>query len=373
MIDILGFLLSWLTFLAIYTILSLSLNLEYGFAGQANFGKVAFYAIGGYTASVFSISLFLRVYGLGYALHELDTLIVMGKLVPKDPVLDVVSFVASLVLAFVISGAIGYLIAYPTLRVGPEFVGITILSFGELLRVFLSNYQTLGGPYGLGGIPNPFSWINDVVTKNVCYTVTVIVLSALIYLFLQRLVNSPYGRALKAVREDESASLSFGKNVQKLRSQVFFIGSGLAGIAGALYAHYATFVSPDNFIPSVTFDVWTIVILGGKGNNKGVVVGAILLTLVDRLTSVLYFLFPGFPIDPNFIRWMLMGLILVVALIFRPEGLLREGSTETIAWKVLAKFEGPEERKRPSLLNKVEGFLKGAITRIIKWFTMEGG
>ena len=373
MIDILGFLLAWLTFLAIYAILSLSLNLEYGFAGQANFGKVAFYGIGSYTAAAFSIWLFLEIYGISYALYGLDTLVTMGKLVPKDPFLDVFVFVASLVLAFLISGIFGYMISYPTLRVGPEFVGITVLSFGELLRVFLRNYLPLGGPYGLAGIPNPFSWVRDVTIKNISYTATAIGLAVLIYFFLERLVNSPYGRALKAVREDEGATLSFGKDVQKLRAEAFFVGSGLAGIAGALFAHYVTYVNPDSFVPGVTFDVWTMVILGGKGNNKGVVIGAALLTLMDRLTAALNFIFPDLPVDPNFMRRTIMGLVLVGVLLFKSEGLFHEGPTETVAWNVLAQHDKLPKEERPSLLQRVEQFLRKNIIRVVKWFTMGGG
>jgi branched-chain amino acid transport system permease protein len=336
--DIFGFLVSWLTLFGIYAILSLCLNMEIGYTGMTNFGLVAFLGIGAFVTGYVSISMFLSLYGYNYPIYSLDAVIAMGQISGKNPLLNLSAFVASLILSFLVSGAIGYLITYPTLRVGPAFLGITILSFGEMLRIFMKHFEPTGGAYGLLGIPNPFAWVPDPALKSQLFMLTTLAILAGVFLYYRKLSESPYGRVLRSIREDEVASLCLGKPVPAVKARLLFVASGISGIAGSLLVFYTGSVSPDMFVTAVTFEVWGMVIVGGRGNHTGALVGAVLFSLLNRVSSALSFLFPGMLFDPNYVRWMLVGVIIVAALMYRPKGIFPEKPIRTEAWNI---FEGP--------------------------------
>lgn len=367
--DIVGFLVSWITLFSIYSILSISLNLEAGYTGISNFGKAAFYGIGAFIAAVISLLVFLTLNGLSYPLYSLETIISMGTLSKQNPTLNILVFLLSLALAFIISGIAGYLVSYPTLRVGPAFLGITVLSFGELLRIFLRNFQPTGGTYGLAGIPHPFAFVQDPAIKDFAFMLVALTILFVIYLFSERFVNSPYGRLMKSIREDEVASLCLGKDVPNIKAQVLFIGSGIAGIAGALLAYYMGSINPDIFVPSLTFEVWAMVILGGSANNKGALLGAGIITFLNRASVVLNFMFQNLPIDVNYVRWMIVGLLIVASLLFKPEGLIPEDTKSSFIWRFI---EGKEtislKEKGKEVSKKVRLYVK----KVIDWFVMGG-
>lgn len=341
--NVLGFLIDWSTFFAIYAVLAVSLNLEIGYSGMANFGKVAFYAIGAYLSAVLTIVSFLTIFGISAPLYSVNAVIALGQHGAELPWLNVGLFVLSIILSAIVAGIVGYLVAYPTLRVGPAFLGITILSFGEMLRFFLRNYEPLGSTYGLFGVPHPFQWIPDPTIRTGIYALIALGVMLGLYIYAERLVNSPFGRVLRAIKDDEVATLCLGKNVPRIKATVLFIGSAMAGIAGALYLFYLGSVNPDMFIPRVTFDIWAMVILGGMGNNKGAIIGAAIITFVDR---VLTFVTPSFGITayitPDYIRWMIVGLLIVLVLLFKPSGLIPAKPIETPALQIAEKTEGGE-------------------------------
>ena len=231
----------------------------------------------------------------------------------------------------------GYLVTYPTLRVGPAFLGITVLSFGELIRVFLRHLEPLGATKGLAGIPHPLAWIENPTLRDGIFTIIILFFTFIVLLISERIGNSPFGRVLRAIRDDEVAALCLGKHVPRIKATMLFIGSGFAGIAGVLWAYYAGSVNPDMFIPAVTFNIWAMVIFGGLGNNIGAMVGAAILTFLDRVSFVINILFPELPITPDYIRWMFIGLLIVLMLMFKPKGIIPEKPIKTPAWTLLSK------------------------------------
>lgn len=342
MFDITGFLTYWLIEFGIYAIVALCLNMEVGFTGMANFGLVAFYGIGSFMAGYISISTFLLFYGYNYPIYSLDAIVTLGKISALNPLLSMSIFLVSLVVAFVVAGIVGYLVTYPTLRVGPAFLGITILSFGEMLRVFMKHFNPTGGSYGLLGVPHPFAWITNPGLKSGLFLLLTLGLLAMIFYYFQALSNSPYGRVLKSIREDEIAALCIGKPVPGIKAQLLFVASGVSGVAGALLAFHQGSVSPDMLVTTYTFEVWSMVILGGRGNNWGALLGALAFSLLGRASSLLTFFLPGLPIDPNYVRWMLMGAVIVIVLMYRPKGILPEKPIYTEAWSI---YETRKERK----------------------------
>lgn len=342
--DVVGFMISWLTLFGIYAILSLTLNLESGTTGITNFGKVVFYGVGAYISATLTTYLILILSGVDVGKippYNIEGVILLGELGNKNPLLNIGLLVLSLVMAFAMSGALGYLLTYPILRVGPAFVGFTLLSSGELLRIFLQHYEPVGASKGLMAIPTPFGWIANSRVREATYLGLVLGLLALTYVITYKLVNSPLGRTLRALRDDEIAALCLGKHVPRVKATILFIGSGFAGIAGVLLAYYMTAVNPDMFVPAVTFNVWAMIILGGFGNLKGSLLGAAVITFVDR---ALAFVMPQLGvtiISPDYLRWVIVGLLIVVVLLVNPRGLLPEKPIKTPALDVvLEEFRG---------------------------------
>lgn len=292
----LNYLLDTLVYIGIFAILALSLNLEAGFTRLMNFGVAAFFAIGAYTTALLTL----------------------------NGVPIVISFFASVVLA----GAAGFLVALPTLRLREDYFAIVTIIFGEILRLFFISEDWLtNGTRGLRGIPRP---LLSVFRDNYLLFYTFLVYAFLFacYLFAERIVKSPFGRVLKSIREDETATKSLGKDTFKFKTLSFVIGSCIAGAAGFLLAHYFTFIAPDMFLPTLTFSVWTMVVMGGSANNSGIILGALLIQVFERTTRFLKN-FVILPIDPNNIRLIIIGLLLIIFVIYKPGGILEEEKSET--------------------------------------------
>jgi len=347
MIDLIGFAISWLTLFGIYAILSLTLNLESGTAGITNFGKVVFYGVGAYVAATITTYMTLILNGVDVGEtppYDVRGIVLLGELGSRNPLLNVGLLVLSVVVAFAAAGALGYILSYPIIRVGPAFVGFTLLSFGELLRVFLQHYEPVGGNKGLMAIPTPFGWVADSRLREVAYLGLVMGMLAVTYIVTYRLVNSPLGRTLRAVRDDEIAALCLGKHVPRIKATTLFIGSGFAGVAGVLLAYYLTSVNPNMFVPAVTFNVWAMIILGGFGNLKGSLIGAAVVTFVDR---ALTFVTPQLGvtlISPDYLRWVIVGLLIVVVLMVSPRGILPEEPIKTPALDIVSDELGGESK-----------------------------
>jgi branched-chain amino acid transport system permease protein len=277
--------------IAIYIIFALSLNLEVGYTGLFNFGHVAFFGIGAYTSALLT-------------LHR-------------------VPFELSLLLALAMAGLWGFLLSLPSLRLRGDYFGIATLGFGEIIRMVFQNEVWLTkGPMGLPGIPKPILFSYRFATLPQ-YLSLVLAFTVLTFLVLRVILRSPFGRILKAIREDEIAAAALGKNVLRFRIKSFIIGSLFAGLAGALWAHYTTFVSPGDFTLLETILVLLIVVLGGKGTEWGPVWGAIVLIFFQESLRFL-----RLPADWTRylapLQQMIWGGLLILLMIFRPEGLIRE-------------------------------------------------
>jgi branched-chain amino acid transport system permease protein len=276
--------------IVIYIIFALSLNIEVGYTGLFNFGHVAFYGIGAYTSAILSLA------GL--------------------------PFLWSLAAAVAVSGISGYLLSIPSLRLSGDHFGIATLGFGEIIRMIFQNESWLTrGPLGLPGIPRPTLFGIRFDTLPL-YLVLALCACTATFLVLGAVVRSPFGRALKAVRDDEIAAEALGKNAYALKKKSFVIGSVFAGLAGVLWGHYITFISPGDFTLLETILVLLIVVLGGKGTQWGPVVGAVFLIFFQeslrflRLPAELTrYLAP--------LQQMIFGALLVFLMILRPDGLMR--------------------------------------------------
>lgn len=286
-----AYLLDMLVFTGIFGIMALSLNLEFGHTGLPNFGKVAFFMIGAYTSALITLA--------GYP------------------------FIFGITGAMVVSAFFGAIVSLPAIRLREDYLAILTLAFGEILRLILKNEEWIaGGVLGLKGIPEALTTTSF---KSALYghLIVVYIFVVTFYIFLRFLEKSPYGRLLKAIREDELAAQSLGKNTVWYKAQALAIGSAIAGSSGGLYAQYLSYIGPDLFMPVITFAVWAMVIIGGVGNHKGVLVGALIYQIFER-GSRIFKDYLQIPIDPNNMMFMIFGLLLIIVLMFRPEGLIKE-------------------------------------------------
>ena len=276
-------------FILIYAILVQSLNLIMGSVGIVSMCHAIFSAIGAYTAALISIN--------------------TGQ-----------SFIFSACLGFVIAAGVGAMIALPSLRVRDEYLIVFTIGFQMVAYEFLLTARRITeGQGGIPGIPSAafFGFEFDTPTK---FLVLITIVTFLCFLVCYRLINSPFGRVLKAIREEESACRALGKNSLLFKVITFAVGGGLAAIAGSMMAYYVSFVSPFTFILDVSISIIVMVVLGGVANFWGPLVGAAILV---GLPEVLRFV-PGAADVIDVIREILYGLILMFLMLFRPQGILIE-------------------------------------------------
>ena len=289
-----------IVYIGIFGIVSLSLNLEFGFAGLANFGKVAFFLTGAYTYALLS--------QIG------------------------VPFYLCLIAGASISAILGLLVSLPALRLRMDYLAIAVLAFGEILRLIVKSEEFAGGNWGIAVSP-VFPWMGSHLAYRLENIGLVYLCLLICFLVLQLLANSPYGRAIRAIREDEVAAEALGKDRAKYKAQALMLGSAMAGIAGGIYAQYLQYVVPGMFIPMVTFTVWMMVLLGGPANNWGVLLGAALVEIFDRGTNIAKD-YLNLPIDPSNLQYILFGVLIILVLLYRPQGLLKESKIQTRALRL---------------------------------------
>ncbi len=320
------------------------MNLEYGFGGLPNFGKVFFYSAGAYTAAVFSGRVLTALTGGAEPYCSAKGAALREQFAASEPLMIALVFLGALAIAIIVGGLLGYVLSWPALRIRDVYLGLLLLVVAEIGRVFVrATPGIICGPHGIAGIPNPLSWIPNPDTRYAAYAVLCLVVAGLSYLLVSRIVNSPYGRLLKMVRDDEDAARALGKPTARIKMQAMVIGSALAAVAGVLYAFYAQFVGTEDFAPYLTFLVLVMVILGGAANNLGTLFGVLVFTAIERLTrpSILAMLGIDIPFDITYIRYMVVGLVLTVMVMFRPQGLFPERPLNTPAWEVINRREKP--------------------------------
>lgn len=299
MIEYLPYVITVLLIAAIYAIFSLGLNLEWGFTGLINFGHVAFFAIGAYTTVLLNLS--------GVPL-----------------LLSVIAGVA-------LAGLCGGLLGIPTLKLREDYLAIVTIGFAEIIRFFLLNEEWLTrGPMGVHVFSRPFE---ELIPGDYNFFLFPFVLVVLVicYLLLEKLIKSPWGRVLKSIREDEDVPASLGKNVFSYKIQALVLGSMIAGLAGSLLAFYLQYINPRNFMPIETFYAWIAVVLGGSGNNKGTILGALILWTFFSGTRFAQGYLPFSPTQMGALRILFIGLLLIMIMMFKPEGLLGKKEELTLA------------------------------------------
>jgi len=289
------YIINVVTTAAVYAVFVLGLNLQFGYTGIVNFGHVAFMAIGAYTTVLLSLA--------GWPL------------------------IAAIAAGVLLAALASLLIGLPALRLREDYLAITTIGFAEVIRIIINNEVELTrGPQGIFRFPLPFeSWGLSPLGWRVAFMILCLVTLAAVYLLLQRLTNSPWGRVLKAIREDEDAAIALGKNTRVFKLWSLALGSAIAGLSGVLLAYLLAYINPREFLPLTTFTGWMIMVLGGAGSNVGVMVGSLLyfglfsLTRPLESSGLVALGLTGQQVGA--LRVILIGIFLVVLMMYRPQGL----------------------------------------------------
>ncbi|MBX7172029.1 MAG: branched-chain amino acid ABC transporter permease [Pyrinomonadaceae bacterium] len=285
-----------LVFIAINIILATSLNLINGFTGQFSIGHAGFMAVGAYSSAYFTVN-------YGKAIES--SLAFGGETIASGIVLLI-----AILIGLIFSAIAGLLVGIPSLRLKGDYLAIVTLGFAEIIRIVILNIDSVGGAtgYQVGGYAN-FFWVG--------------ILAVITIVIIHNIVKSDAGRALVSIREDELAAEAMGVNTTRYKVISFVIGSGFAGVAGVLFAHYNRFLSTNDFQFIKSFEIIIMIVIGGMGSMTGAILGAIIVTLLPEMLRYL----PDIQIGATTfkfadLRLVIFALILILTMILRPQGIL---------------------------------------------------
>jgi len=335
--DIAIFLVDFGTIYTLYLAVSLTLNLEAGFAGVPNFGKVMFVAGGAAIAGsvcgrLSAIILGLNTYG-NYNSHVPLLITEINPLLRNNIPFSLALLALGILLAAGIGSAMGFLASYPAIKLREDYLGMLLLGAAQLFQIFLGGFEPLiGGTQGIE-VPDVFGWADlGVGVRDLIILCFLTAFALIVYLYVERVARSPLGRTLRAVRDNETASRALGKNDVAIRRNVIIVASAISGVAGAMLTFYVGSVGSETWTRiEWTFWIWVIVIIGGAANNAGVALGAFSFTFLFKVVDQVKYQFSSYiPFDVNWLEYILFASLLILILAFRPGGILPEKSSLTL-------------------------------------------
>ena len=295
-----AYLLYLLSLAGMYLLLSMGLNVQWGYTGLINFSVAAFFGLGAYGTALVTSS--------------------------DAPITVAASPLLGLVGGLVLAGILAVLIGIPTLRLRADYLAIASLGLAEVVRMVISNErQWTGGAVGLSGIPRFYeNWpvLGDLArgTPTAAANLALVTVFVVVtYLFLRRVHRSPWGRVQRTIRADEDLAKALGKDTYRFKMESFVLGSLIMALAGVFFAHLQLYLAPTSLLPTQTFYVWIAVILGGTGSDRGAMFGGLIIVAINEGTR---FVGGGLPIDTGPIRLFLVGLLIILVIRYRSEGLL---------------------------------------------------
>jgi len=279
----------------IYALMALGLNVIWGFAGMVNLGLIGFFAVGAYGTALTTLK-------LGFPM------------------------MAGMAAGTVLAALAGAGVAMITGRLRGDYLAIVTLGMAETIRVVASNTIWLtNGTDGLPNIAGPWRGELSPTEFNLLYLAIVATIVAVAYVLAERLRTAPFGRVLRAIRDDEQVAAVAGKHVMAFKLRAFAISAGAIGLAGALYAHYTSYIAPDLFVPLFTLYIKLALLAGGLGNNRGAVLGAFLIVFFLESTRFVIPLIPAIsPVQGAALREIMIAALLIVLLRYNPQGLVPE-------------------------------------------------
>jgi branched-chain amino acid transport system permease protein len=308
MIELISYGAFFLTLALTFSIMCLGLNVQWGQTGLFNVGVAGFVGIGAYVSAIITTP------DVPERLGGFDLPIAVGW----------IAAAAATALASALLGAL-------TLRLRADYLAIATFGFAVVVQLAALNLQSItGGPFGISFIPRPFGALaGDPLTFSLLNLGVVSAVTLGVYAALEHLMRSPWGRVLRAIREDEQAAMALGKNAVSFRIQAFAVGGAIMGLAGAVQGHFIGYISPEGFVPILTFQVWAMLIVGGSGNNRGAILGAIVVWAFWAASGAIIagFVPPEQQARASALKIVMIGLAICLVLLLRPRGILGELKT----------------------------------------------
>ena len=327
----------------IYLIIALSLNLEFGYGGISNFGKVVAVAGGAFAVGLFPgrIMAWLLGIDLPYTGGNIYQIIPqINNFLKGNPGTALALFLATLVVAGIFGAVLGFIASYPAIRLREDYLAMILIAMGEAIRIIGMNYQThtIDSPSG-EQVPDPFRWAGGF--RYEVSALLILGIAFLVFLYLESSVRTPLGRMLRATRDNEDVAKSLGKDVTRIRMKTLIIASAIAAIAGALYAfNTGTVVASGYTRATWTFWPWLIVIIGGAANNMGVVLGTFSYVAFRRFILFYKEQLAFVPFEVIWLDYLLLGVVLILIQLYRPRGIIPEKPTSTLSGKKLEEMVG---------------------------------
>lgn len=276
----------------IYMLMALGLSLHYGFTGLVNFGHVGFFAIGSYTSALLALQ---------------------GVPIPL-----------AMVGATLLTALAAWPLGIVALRLGSDYLAIVTLGFSESVRMMLQSEEWLTrGMHGLPGIPRMYEGWIPAAQIDLAIMLTLLAVNGAVFWLVTRVVQSPFGRVIEAVRDNEVAVRALGKDPARFKTRSLMLGAGLAGLAGAFQAHYLTFLSPEQFVPLITFYIWIAIFVGGANRLLGVALGTVIMVgFLEGSRFVRDFVGGISEVQMASVRIWVIGMALILIVLYRPQGIL---------------------------------------------------
>jgi branched-chain amino acid transport system permease protein len=348
-VDLISFFTPVMAYFGLYLAISISLNLESGYTGIPNFGKVLYFAGG----SAFSgwVALHVAAYLVGVKGDPMGTgnfLIAnqISSVLQGNPIESIFLIIVSLGVGALAGGLLGLASILPAIRLREDYLAMLLLGSAQFFQIFLENYSPIiNGNLGIG-LPNLLAWAGS--GGQLPATVMLVAFGVLVYIYAERTVRSPLGRTMRALRDSEAASEALGKDSVAIRRNTLIVASMITGMAGALYSIYTADANPLVFNRvEWTFWPWLIVILGGAANNFGVSVGSfVFVFLLQAIDTFKYNLQAYLPFDVNWLQYLVFGTLLIAILMIRPDGIFPEKSSAALSQSRVSAILGRSKKDR---------------------------
>jgi branched-chain amino acid transport system permease protein len=320
-----------------FVIVAMALNFQYGNAGVPNMGCAVQVIAGGFTVSAITTRVvFMIAKAAGVALkpyssdfdwvynNQYNVSVMANPFLAERALLAIALLLFTLAVSLLLGSVIGYIIALPAIRLRSTYLMITLITMADASQIFGRNIPAItGGTLGMF-VPNVFGWYPG--DRGVIMAVITLLIGLISFFIFRTMLNSPYGRLMRAIRENDGTVNSVGKNVVGIRRNILMFASGITALTGVMWAFYASFVVDNLYMRADwTYWPWLMLILGGPGNNAGTFLGAALIIALRRIILVSKWQLEQYLFFPiSFVENILLGVMLVLVIIFRPRGLIPE-------------------------------------------------
>ncbi len=355
MVDILSLVIDTIPFIAIFSVISISLNLEYGYAGLPNFGKVLPILGGAVVAGSLVPRMIQVIFAdspkTDYIFNNGPASVELQAYMNAHPASSLLVMLLGIVIAIFVGASLGYIAVLPAFRLREDYLAITLIAIAEIFRAVNRNYDPiLNGTRGVS-VPDPLGWLGP---KSIVYLYVSSALLIASLIFTSYMLRTPFGRALRAMRENELAAESLGINTKSLRIRAMVVGSAIAAAAGYIDTMYSGGLTVDKYDRYLyTFIPWLMVLMGGAGNNLGVIIGVSIYWVSSRainfykdqiLSGIAWILnIGGGSIDISWldvtrIERLVFAVVIILILYLRPQGILPEKPIETPGYRYVASI-----------------------------------